>query len=229
MARCRPFFGIALTVAVVAATQACITTVDPHALRCANGNLSPDVRIDACTWLLNRPLGSPPYVDLAGTLNNRGIAWLEKGVYDQALEDLGSALRSKPELYLALNNRGLVWKHKGDYGQAIRDYAAALKLKPDMHEALNNLARVRATARDAGHRDGREAVRLAGRAVRVYDRASTRDTLAAAYAEAGRFTDAVREQEQVIRMLQTEGWAASYVSAAEERLRLYRQGRPYRE
>ena len=59
--------------------------------------------------------------------------------------------------------------------------------------------------------------------------ANTHDTLAAAYAEAGRFTDAVGTQERSLAMARAEGSSAEELADFHDRLRLYRQGRPYRE
>lgn len=91
------------------------------------------------------------------------------------------------------------------------------------------LAGVLATAPDARLRDGPRAVRLAEKAVSLLDDAHTRDHLAAAYAEASRFRDAVDAQERAVSIARAEGSSASDIADMEDRLRLYRQGRPYRE
>jgi hypothetical protein len=53
-----------------------------------------------------------------------------------------------------------------------------------------------------------------------------RDTLAAAYAEAGDFPEAVRVQE---RALQSPDLAGQYGEEPRERLQLYKESKPYRE
>ena len=72
-------------------------------------------------------------------------------------------------------------------------YQAALKAKPDYPDACNNLAWLRATSPEASIRNGKEAVVLARRAVRLSASQSPNflATLAAAYAEVGRFCEAV--------------------------------------
>ena len=77
-------------------------------------------------------------------------------------------------------------------------------------------------------RDGREAVRLAREAVRLDDIPVYRDTLASAFAEAGRFGDAVAEQERAIEMLRAAG-RHDEVAGFQSRLELYRRNEPYRE
>ena len=85
-----------------------------------------------------------------------------------------------------------------------------------------------ATAGNAQFRDGRVAVRLAREAVRLNDIPNYRDTLAAAFAEAGRFGDAVAEQERAIEMLRAAG-RHDKLADFQSRLDLYRRGQPYRE
>ena len=54
------------------------------------------------------------------------------------------------------------------------------------------------------------------------------DTLAAAYAEAGKFGDAVRSQKKGIDLLkQTEGMPKSVIDDFESRLRLYENNQPF--
>ncbi len=71
-------------------------------------------------------------------------------------------------------------------------------------------------------------MRLAREAVRLENDPYYRDTLAAAYAEAGQFDNAVAEQERAIEML----WAAGQrdeIADYQTRLDLYRGRQPYRE
>ena len=58
-------------------------------------------------------------------------------------------------------------------------------------------------------------------------RGDYRDTLAAAYAEAGEYTDAVREQERAIELVKEEG--REDITGFESRLNLYRQKKPYHQ
>jgi tetratricopeptide (TPR) repeat protein len=112
--------------------------------------------------------------------------------------------------------------------KAIEQYQRALRLNPDLMEALNGLAWIYATNPRADLRNGPEAVRLATHACELTDREQTKllDTLAAAYAEAGRFDDAIKTTEK-LRALK-----ASHAKTDElvlRRLALYKAGKPYRE
>jgi Flp pilus assembly protein TadD len=79
-------------------------------------------------------------------------------------------------------------------------------------------------------RNGAEAVRLAERACELTKRqqAFLIGTLAAAYAEAGRFGDAVRAAEQAIAMAEAAG-DTEVAKRNRELLELYRSGKPFRQ
>ena len=59
---------------------------------------------------------------LAGTYNNRGVAYADKGEYDRAIQDYDEALRLDPSQAVAYNNRGNAYIDKGDFDRAIADY-----------------------------------------------------------------------------------------------------------
>src|SRR5262249_37374344 len=82
---------------------------------------------------------------------------------------------------------------QGRLREAVELYRGALRRDPDLVAASSGLAWILATAADETLRDGREAVRCAERSAALSGggRADVLDHLAAAYAEAGRFEEAV--------------------------------------
>ena len=82
--------------------------------------------------------------------------------------------------------------------EAAEEYRQALRLRPDWPELLNNLAWLLAIHPEPGVRNGVEAVALAERACRSTGNTNTSllATLAAAYAEAGRYPEAVAAQRR---------------------------------
>ena len=78
-----------------------------------------------------------------------------------------------------------------------------------------------------GHRDGLQAVRLAQRALRLVAYPEHHGTLAASYAEAGRFAEAIRVQETAIARLRATG-RILLLPDYRSRLALYRAKRPFR-
>jgi Flp pilus assembly protein TadD len=89
---------------------------------------------------------------------------------------------------------------------------------------------VLAASPDDGLRNGAEAVRLAERACELTQdgEASFLGTLAAAYAEAGRFPEAVTTAEKAER-LATDAGSKILAGENRQRLELYRTGKPYHE
>jgi len=85
-----------------------------------------------------------------------------------------------------------------------------------------------ATCPDGRYRDDKRAVELAKKAVALNDLAGCLDTLAAAYAEAGRFQDAIKTQERAITKLKQEGETKN-LPQYEKRLSSYKAGKPWRE
>jgi tetratricopeptide (TPR) repeat protein len=76
--------------------------------------------------------------NFATAYNNRGVAYYNKGEYDQAIWDFDRALKIKPDLVEAYYGRGTTYADKGEYSWAIRDFDRALKIKPKYAEAYYN-------------------------------------------------------------------------------------------
>jgi tetratricopeptide (TPR) repeat protein len=118
----------------------------------------------------------------------------------------------------------------GRRAEAINQYRQALALNPNLVPALNNLALILATDPDPENRNGAEAIQLAQRACALtdYQTPVLIGTLAAAYAEAGRFKEAIETAQRARRLAQ----AARQPEVAEKNrqlLELYQSGRPYRQ
>ena len=161
---------------------------------------------------------------------NLGLALAGLGQQDEAIYHYREALRFRPDSTEAHLDLGVVLAARGQKENAIREYREVLRFRPDSAEALNNLAWILATCPDPKVRDGSEAVRLAERACELTGcKAPTLlYTLAAAYAEAGRFDDAVRIAEELRRQALAAG-AKAFADDVGDRLELYRSGRSYSE
>jgi Flp pilus assembly protein TadD len=104
------------------------------------------------------------------------------------------------------------------------DFDADLELDAGDAWALNQRAWFLATAADERHRNGQEALQAAQRACVLTNWSESRylDTLAAAYAELGDFSNAVHLQMKALN-LAPPGRRLGY----ELRLELYMSGLPY--
>ena len=117
----------------------------------------------------------------------------------------------------------------GRPGEALAHLEAAYAANPGDVTTVNNLAWLLATSPAAAQRDGPRAVRLAEWACKAtaYKSPPLLDSLAVAYAEVGRFDQAIRTTEQAIEIVRGNPKAST--AALESRLKLYREGKPYRE
>src|SRR5579859_7524636 len=106
-------------------TTACHAQLASDAQKCEkNVNNNPDLALQGCTAVIMS--GQLSEVDLAKVLNDRGLAYSNKGKYDQAIQDYDKAIALKPEIPEAFNNRGLAYEQKGDYDHAVQDYDRAI-------------------------------------------------------------------------------------------------------
>ncbi len=163
-----------------------------------------------------------------GTLVQLGTALAARGRFAEAATCLQRALDMNPADLETRRLLAVTALRQGRVGDAVTAYREILRRSPDDLDALNNLAWILATHADPARRDGAEAVRLAERArdrspqpVAVFF-----STLAAAYAEAGRFPEAVNACERAIGLAGREP-RTEEVRRYEEQLRSYRAGRAF--
>jgi tetratricopeptide (TPR) repeat protein len=162
--------------------------------------------------------------------NNLGSVLLRLGKIDQAINHYKNALRIDPGQIESIYHLGNAFYAAGRVEDAIDCYETALVINPDFTAALNNLASILATTSRASLRNGARAVELAERADRIANGANPifAGTLATAYAEAGRFDEAIQTIEKAIRAAQAAGWD-EFVEQARADLKLYRAGRAFHE
>lgn len=162
--------------------------------------------------------------------NNLGLVLLQTGQVEEAGRQFRQSLELDPQSMEALVNLGGVYLMQKNYREAVGTLRTAMRLEPGRLPVLGNLAWLLATCPDSSARNGAEAVVLAEKAAELSKRQDPilLDGLGAAYAEAGRFEEAVRVTAEALRL--AEGRRdPEMVAAVRGRLALYRSGRAYRE
>lgn len=153
---------------------------------------------------------------------NLAVALLRSGKTDEAARHLRSAVDAEPGYPAARYSLGLVLYSQRKIGEALAQWRAA----PDYPPALNRMAWVLATSPDASFRNGGEAVRLAERL--SPKEAEALNTLAAAYAETGRFREAVDTARRAMEMARQQG-KSGLAETLKGRIALYEKNTPYHE
>jgi tetratricopeptide (TPR) repeat protein len=169
----------------------------------------------------------PNYAD---AYYNRGSVLFAKGRTDEAIADWEKTLQIQPNDSDAHTGLGNALLRKGSLQEAIAQYENALALAPEDPHSRNNIAWVLATASDASVRDGARAVGFAQEAVQLSGGREPRflRTLAAAYAENGRFSEALAVAQQAV-MIATMQEKTDVKNRLEKDLVLYRGRLPLRE
>jgi tetratricopeptide (TPR) repeat protein len=170
---------------------------------------------------LKRSPSAPAY-------NARGIIRFGKGDLDLAIADFTEAIKLDGKSSTAYDNRGVAWGREKEYAKAIADYDKAIELDPKFANAWNDRAWEEATAQEAKFRDGKKAVTDATKALELSgskDDPLILTTLAAAYAEAGDFENAVKWQTRAVQLAPSSERKADW----QTRLELYKDHKPFRE
>jgi tetratricopeptide (TPR) repeat protein len=159
---------------------------------------------------------------------NRALAYIAKKDFDKALTDCNEAIRLGPTFPAAYGNRGVVHYNRKEYAKAINDYKQAVQLAPNEAEFRYPLAWYLATCPDHKLRDGKKAVEHARRACELtrWKVAIYVSTLAAAYAEAGDFEQAVNWQKKA---LENPSYSKACGDAGRRMLELFEKKNAYRD
>jgi len=165
--------------------------------------------------------------------DNLGDYLYDKGRNREAEEHYRKAIEvdsNNPYNVIVQNNLGNTLAAQGRLDEAIEAYRQAIRSDPNFSPALNNLAWILASASRTELRNGAEAVQVAERACDLTQHRAPlfMGTLAAAYAEAGRFPEAVATAEEA-EQLATDVGLAAVAEKNRKLLELYRTGKPYRE
>ena len=159
--------------------------------------------------------------------NNLGTVLHTRGKVEAAIFHYNEALRIQPKYAYTHFNLGLALNSQGKMEQAILHFREAVRLQPDNALFLEKLAQVLATAADPKFSDGPGAVPLAEKANRLtkFSQPEMMETLAAAYAAAGRFPEAIQASRKALELARRSG-KSDLAKKIEARMVLYQKGLP---
>src|SRR3989440_7875239 len=170
-----------------------------------------------------RPENAPAHDNLAKAL-------LKKGQVAEATVHYRKFLELEPANVEARNTLGTALIQQGHIREAIDQWQEVLALQPENGNAASNLAWVFATCTDDSIRDGTRAAQLGEKALRISGGKIPMiyKVLAAAYAENGRFADAVETAQRGAKLATSQG-NSPLAAELESNIALYQSGRQLRD
>jgi tetratricopeptide (TPR) repeat protein len=161
---------------------------------------------------------------------NLAKAFLQKGQVAEAMLHYRKLLEVQPDNVEARNILGTVLIQQGRVREAIDQWQEALAMQSENGNAKSNLAWVFATHPEESVRNGTRAVQLAEQALKLSRGKNPIifRTLAAAYAESRRFSEAVDTAERGLK-LATEQGDTALANEFQSYIHLYRAGKPFRD
>jgi len=165
----------------------------------------------------------------AGIQTNLGAALIGQGRTDAAIPHLEQAVQTAPDSPDAHYHLGVAYAGKSRYANAVGEWRKAIELDANYVPALFRIAEVLASNPNPSLRNGSEAVELAERAAKLTggQQPAILDTLAAAYAEAGRFHEAADTARHALA-LATQQNDRDLAAGLKLRIALYEANTPFR-
>jgi tetratricopeptide (TPR) repeat protein len=167
------------------------------------------------------PKSAPFHIRLAD-------AYYKTGRVNEAMNELQKALEIQPNYASAHNDLGAFLIMQGRSAEAIEHLQKALKIQPGNVDFQINLAWVLATDPDASLRNGDKAIELAQQANQSTGESNPDilRTLAAAYAEGGRYSNAVATAQRALAQAVARNYT-NPTDALRREIELYRVNRPF--
>jgi len=162
--------------------------------------------------------------------NNLAKAFLQKGQLAEAMIHYRKFLEIEPQNVEARNILGTALIQQGHVREAVEQWQDALAIEPENGNAASNLAWVFATSPEDSIRNGARAVELAERALRLSGGKIPMifRILGAAYAENGRFFQAIETAQHGAELANSQG-NQGLAAELQSNIAVYQSGRPLRD
>lgn len=173
---------------------------------------------------------NPPEVDsVSGIHLDLGQVLRQQRRLDEAIEEFQESIRLSAD-FRAYDAIASIQHQRGEMREAIANYRKAMELAPNSPVALANAAWILATAADQSLRDGSEALKLSLRANKLSGGVDpfTLHALAAAYAEKGRYPEAIETARRSLAFA-AESQLRDLASQLRSEIALYERDLPVRE
>src|SRR5438270_7625685 len=157
-------------------------------------------------------------------------AFLQKGQLADAMLHYRKLLELEPNNEEGRNILGTVLAQQGRIREAVEQWQRVLAIQPENGNAMSNLAWVFAASPEESLRDGTQAVRLAEQAMQLSGGKIPMifRTLAAAYAENGRFSRAIETAQRGLELANSQG-NPGLAAELQNNIALYQAERPLRD
>jgi tetratricopeptide (TPR) repeat protein len=205
--------------------------MDPADARANNG-------MGIVLGLLGRGGDSVPYFKKAAQSDgnffeayyNLGVVLTKANRMDDAIDAWKNVVRLRPDFSQGHENLGYALYSQGRFAESLSELHSAMTEEPNRLFSLNLAASLLAACPDASVRNGEEALKLAERARQLSGGKDPRilDTLSTAYAESGKFAQAIEVEQQAIALATQQG-DASLATRLKAHLTLYESGVPIRQ
>lgn len=161
---------------------------------------------------------------------NLGLELAKKNRVNEAIDAWLNTVRIRPSFAAGQENLGYAFYLQGKFADSLTHLRLALEADPDRVSDLNLAASVLATCPDSSLRNSADALALADRAQTLThgQDAAILDTVSAAYAEAGRFPNAIEVEQEAIKVATQQGKTA-LTDTLKAHLTRYESNAPLRE
>lgn len=168
--------------------------------------------------------------DFFDAFYNLGVALVKENRVSEAVDAFLNAVRIRPASSGGHESLGYAFYLQAKFSDSLTQLRLALESEPNRVSVLNRAASLLATCPDPSVRNGAEALTLADRAKQLTggQDPSILDTLSAAYAEKGRFAQAIEIEQQALALAAQQGNAAA-ASMLKAHLAKYASHVPLRE
>jgi tetratricopeptide (TPR) repeat protein len=166
------------------------------------------------------------YVDACIALGNVSLTL---GRADDAVKAYQEALRFNPEHPIAYYDMATIFNMAGRPSEALGYCRQSVQYAPGDPQPVNLFVRIEAGAADPAVHNTPQEIQLAEQICQATQRRNPLyiDTLAMAYADAGRFAEAVAAAREAVALANSYGMA-DLAAEIQSRQRLYEAGKPYR-